>query len=102
MAEWTPERRLALLADILARKRAESMGRAGPCVLNYESMFVIAVAPDHVLDAGDDGDGTSDMEADARRHDVPERTAAEHFEALCADIREFFPDGTPEWAELKS
>lgn len=47
---WSAERRLRLLAIMLARKRAESMGRETTSGINNETMLTVAVAPDEVLE----------------------------------------------------
>lgn len=91
---WTTERRLNLLADLIARKRDESMGRVEATPINYETLLVLAVAPDAALKES----FPSNAEELKLLAKITRKSRAEHFKALCADIRYFFGPGAPDWA----
>ncbi len=94
MIHWTPERRLQLLADLIGRKREESLGRAPSSPVNYETLLVITSAPEHVLKTE-----LGDLDAVYREVDAKKRTHEGHFSQICADARDIFGARAPSWAK---
>ena len=87
---WTPERRLRIVAVMLAAKRLETMGRNRAPAFNHESMLAIAAAPDRVLDE------QANYLARLEQSFTPEQLWSQ----VESDIRRMFPrPAWPAWLE---